>query len=335
MKLTVNYPQTKILKAAISFIFGFFLIPGVAMATFSDVPSGHPDFLAVESLSRAGIINGYPDGTYKPDQKISRAEALKLIMRAAGARVDSGLYSTGFYDVPLDSWYAGYVMQAVLEKIIAGNPDGSFAGDRTVNESEFLKIMLKAFKIDLSKHVGLTVKISNDSAIGEWFIPYLSYAKMVGLIYPDFKYNLLPSKEITRGNAAGMLYKMYLIKYGDESQKYLFITEAKIIDGLVRLNLGDVAGAVFVGKEAVYYSNRAREKSGNSDAAGAANHIANAFDKMFRAYEAAADGDKDEAKKLLGEAASLSQQAVNLNKSAAGLAEKVTQQSTMLLEKIR
>ena len=54
----------------------------VKMGTFSDVPEDHPHFEAIESLAEQGVIAGYQDGTFKPEEPITRAQVASLINRA-------------------------------------------------------------------------------------------------------------------------------------------------------------------------------------------------------------------------------------------------------------
>src|SRR5690606_1908457 len=86
-------------------------VSAVTAAAFSDVPATSPYYSSVEALTQAGVIEGYEDGTFRPDQPVNRAEAIKMVLAGIGVEVGNGLYNTGFSDVPLDIWYAGYVME--------------------------------------------------------------------------------------------------------------------------------------------------------------------------------------------------------------------------------
>ena len=59
---------------------------------------------AVQFLADQGIVKGYQDGTFKPDQKINRAEFLKLVLEAAGKEVEDCENGTGYTDVNLSDW---------------------------------------------------------------------------------------------------------------------------------------------------------------------------------------------------------------------------------------
>ena len=75
---------------------------------FTDM-SGHWSEASVERLTKAGIINGYPDGTFKPDALVSRAEVAKIICLAFGLEKSKEL---DYQDVKPDDWYYSYVARA-------------------------------------------------------------------------------------------------------------------------------------------------------------------------------------------------------------------------------
>lgn len=304
-----------------------------ALATYSDVPKSHPDYMAIESLTKAGIFSGYADGSFRPEQGVNRAEAAKIILIGIGIKTEPGLYATGFPDVPLDAWYAGYVMEGMLRGILGGNPDGTFAGDRGVNTAEFLKMTLLAFKTDLSRHMSLKSSVSADVPAGQWFTPHLSYAKTVGLVFPDMEYRLYPGRFLTRADCARVLYKQLVIHQGGETQKLLSIAEARLIEAMVMQNLNNITSAVGYAEEAVYYAELATAVSPGSTAVQAVNKISLAFRQLFYAY--ASPQNREQALSLLTEAESLAKEAVAINPTSAWLAEKISGYAATLRSQIQ
>lgn len=87
---------------AMTFLAG---IPVIGMAkTFTDLPSTHWAYTEIMAMEEAGIVDGFPDGRFRPDQQITRAEFTKLLA------VTFDLSGTGNYyaDVPEDAWYREY-----------------------------------------------------------------------------------------------------------------------------------------------------------------------------------------------------------------------------------
>lgn len=303
-------------------------LEAAAAATYTDVPEMRADYIAIEALTDAGIFQGYDDGTFKPDNGVNRAEALKIIFKSAGINPSGGLYATGFSDVPIDAWYAGYVMEGVLKGIISGNPDGTFAGERGVNTAEFLKMTLLSFQTDLSRHQNPADNIAADVPAGAWYMPYLSYAKAVGLVYPDVSYNMYPSKNLTRGECAQIIYKMLVIHQGGETQKMLSITEARLVEAMIMQGLGDTDAAANYAKTAVYYGGLAMELTPESTAVQAVAKITTAFSRLFDAYLLAEQSGTEnvaaeEILKLLSEAEALADEATAINATSSWLTQKI------------
>jgi hypothetical protein len=292
-------------------------------ASFTDVPETNNYYAAIENLKALKIINGYADGTFKPAQSVNRAEALKMVMNAGNILVPKGLYASGFKDVGLGEWYAGYVMYGTMNGIVKGNPDGTFAPTRTVNKAEYLKMLLITFKTDLSAHQNISGKISSDTSPGDWFIPYLSYAKTVGIIYPDLNNRLDPAKKLNRGECADILYKMYVLKNGGETQKLLSLAESKLVDSIVKINENNLFAALSDANEAAFFSGSALSRDPNSSVTQAANKIAVSFQKLYTAYKAALENNPDTARSLVGEAQSLAREAFNINNSTQLMADKI------------
>ncbi|MFH1284089.1 MAG: S-layer homology domain-containing protein [Candidatus Peregrinibacteria bacterium] len=108
--------------------------------------TGHVYESAIRYIYSEGIVNGYPDGSYKPNSTINRAELLKIIVEA---EYDDEFESYGgsgcFYDVPAGEWFTKYVCFAKDHFIIEGYADGTFRPAREINFVEALKIALNTF----------------------------------------------------------------------------------------------------------------------------------------------------------------------------------------------
>ena len=94
---------------------------------------------AISTLSGMGIIEGYPDGSFRPDAPITRAEFTKI---AVGFFDEVGNYVAGTYsDVPADAWYADFIDAAVDLGLIEGYPDGTIRPNATITRAESCTIV--------------------------------------------------------------------------------------------------------------------------------------------------------------------------------------------------
>jgi len=134
---------------------------------------------AVEFLQQRGILDGYGDGSFKPQNSINRAESIKVLLESLGETPDE-VVNSEFSDVPDDAWFAGYVSKAKRKGIVKGYEDGTFKPGKTVNQVELLKIAFESFGIDLVDY-----PITSISDSGSWYAPYLQYALNNNLLDED------------------------------------------------------------------------------------------------------------------------------------------------------
>lgn len=118
------------------------LIPSFTVnAAFSDVSNDNPYKEAISTLSAVKVINGYEDGTFKPDKDISRAEFTKMIVYMLGMGEFSSPITT-FGDVPLSHWANANIKTAYDLEIINGFDDGTFRPDQPVTYEQAIKMVV-------------------------------------------------------------------------------------------------------------------------------------------------------------------------------------------------
>ena len=99
---------------------------------------------AVSNLINGGIINGYPDGSFKPYKTITRAEFAKIICLTGNLHFDITKQETNnFKDVDKKHWAYEYITIAEQHKLIKGYPGGVFKGDNNVNYAEAITILIR------------------------------------------------------------------------------------------------------------------------------------------------------------------------------------------------
>ncbi|MCA9374128.1 beta-propeller domain-containing protein [Candidatus Peregrinibacteria bacterium] len=179
--------------------------------TFPDVWSSHVNYDAIDYLKDEGIIEGYPDGQYKPSININRAEFTKIIV---GAIVENPQGSNCFIDVQ-DQWFAKYVCQANEMGIVDGYPDGSFKPADNINFSEAAKIISNAYEKD-----------AQDEAGERWFKEYVDALAEEKAI--PFSVNFFDEK-VTRDEMAEMIYRLKADVENKASRTYDEINADKFV----------------------------------------------------------------------------------------------------------
>lgn len=174
------------------------LSPLTALAAFSDTAQ-HPFSTSIDYVKQHGIVQGYNDGTYRPDAFINRAEFVKIVMGSHWEQsvIDSCLDEVediGLSDVPRQEWYAAYVCAAKKHDIIRGYEDGTFLPSASINYAEAAKIIANAFS--LSVNVGSS---------GPWYEKFVDAIKDVDA-EPS---GLSPSDELSRGQMAYIIHHVH------------------------------------------------------------------------------------------------------------------------------
>lgn len=181
-------------------------VTSTSSSLFTDISVSHPNYDAIFLLKNEGVLQGYPDGSFKPDQPINRVEALKLIMEITEIK-NGQVASAQFSDTENNAWYSGYLNRAVFQEIVAGYPDGTFKPSQTVNLVEFLKILINSEKFDLSV-LNLNQIPYSDAIPGQWYFKYLVFAKKHNLVTVDSQNKILPDQPITRAKAAEIIFRI-------------------------------------------------------------------------------------------------------------------------------
>ena len=122
----------------------------VSAFAFSDVEKGSITETAVNKLSVLGIITGFEDGTFHPDDTITRAQMAAIICRTFGLMAEAERYKdvSVFADVPTDHWATGYITAAASEGIINGYGNGNFGPEDTVLFEQVVKMVTYALGYD-------------------------------------------------------------------------------------------------------------------------------------------------------------------------------------------
>lgn len=135
-----------------------------AKTYFSDVPADSPYAEAITKMVESGIINGYGDNTFRPENGITRAEMCKMINLTFNY-VDTK-DAKGFPDVTEDKWYAPYILAAQKQGYVEGYEDGTFRPENNITRQEVCVIINRIVNpMDLSQF-GMSANISDE--VSDW-----------------------------------------------------------------------------------------------------------------------------------------------------------------------
>lgn len=171
---------------------------------FSDLVSSDENADAISYLYEEGIISGYSDGSFKPENSLNRAELLKILVEGKGITPDENEYSNCFPDVTSD-WYAKYVCYAKEEGWVEGYPDGTFLPSSYVNKVEAVKMLLEVFDVEADEPSSSPY---SDVPTSEWYAKYIVKAQELGLLEESGAYS--PASSITRGGVSENIYRLLI-----------------------------------------------------------------------------------------------------------------------------
>ena len=113
---------------------------------FPDVPEDASYAQAVQELSALGVVSGFEDGTFRPDELVTRAQMAKFIVDALAEteQADASKANTQFNDVSADHWAKGYINQGVSDGFISGYSSTEFGPDDNVTYVQAQSMLVRA-----------------------------------------------------------------------------------------------------------------------------------------------------------------------------------------------
>lgn len=188
---------------AISMLGSLLTVPAGAAAVtkFSDVSDSYTA-TAVESLRLMGVLDGYGDGTFRPDTILNRAQFCKMAVYAMDGSGELGRYSTVtiFPDVKPSHWASAYINMASKKGIISGFADGKFKPSQTVTAGQAVTILMR----------GLGYK--DEDMGGVWPQSYMAEAQTNGLLKSTGITSAYAG--LTRAQAARLFLNLFEAKHG-------------------------------------------------------------------------------------------------------------------------
>ena len=203
-----------ILKALLSLaVVAFGIMPAIA---FPDVNSDHWAAAEIKLLSEQGVIVGYPDGTFKPDDNVTRAEFAAMAIRALNQHHTKVVQPVNFTDVTVEHWAYEDIQKALYFDLISYEKEGElFRPDDSVSRAESMAVAVNALTtetISLEKAKSVLAKRYIDThTVPEWFLIPAGKAEILGMIVviPSAeKASLEAERPATRAEVAAILFKM-------------------------------------------------------------------------------------------------------------------------------
>jgi parallel beta-helix repeat protein len=200
-----NDIDQKKIFGSVDFVAAVVNVPPGGPVAFKDVPANYWAKTYIEALASQNIIAGFPDGSFKPNEPVTRAQFATIVTKALTPPAKRA--ATKFKDVASNFWAYAAIQSAYQSQFVSGYPDGTFKPQQKIPRVQAL--------VALANGLGLTANNQNilsfytDAAqIPNYAIAPIAAATARQLVinYPTVK-QLNPTREATRAEVAAFVYQ--------------------------------------------------------------------------------------------------------------------------------
>ena len=185
-----------------------FSAPAFAQTTFSDVPSNYWAVGFIQELASRNVIKGFPDGSFRPNEPVNRAQFAAMIRQAFpnAPKIRSAI---NFTDVPTDYWAYNAIQFAYTTGFLAGYPGGIFQPNQNIPRAQTVVSLTNGLQYTSTNPVETTLQVFRDAGdIPGYARGSIAAATERRLVvnYPDVQL-LNPNQVETRAEAAAFIFQ--------------------------------------------------------------------------------------------------------------------------------
>ncbi|MGB3296980.1 MAG: S-layer homology domain-containing protein [Phormidesmis sp.] len=174
---------------------------------FEDVPDNYWAKPYIDALSSRELISGYQDGTFKPDQPVTRAQIANIVSRTFDLTADKK--SLEFSDVSSDYWARESIGEVVKGGFMTGFPNNTFAPNSPVTRAQSLTTLVTGLGIKPPTNIQTSLdRYTDANAVPNWATEKVAAATAGGLVvnYPTLQ-QLNPTQPTTRAELSAFIYQ--------------------------------------------------------------------------------------------------------------------------------
>lgn len=207
----------RILNSILGTLVLFVLSAQVSLAFFSDMNENHWAYKQIRDLSEQSIVIGYPDGTFKPDDNVTRAEFASMAIKALGQEHANVVQPIKFIDIDETYWAYDAIEKAVYFDLISNDKDSeNFRPEDPVSRAEAISIAVNSLTTEQispqKAHDVLEKKYKDINEIPEWFIVAAGKAEILDMIAstPERANYMDTNRPATRAEVTAILNNMMI-----------------------------------------------------------------------------------------------------------------------------
>lgn len=194
-------------------VFGFTSLATLAK-DYADLPKDHWAYKQIQILTDFNVVVGYPDGNYRPEQNVTRAEFATMVIKAFEQQKAEIKIPAKFSDVSDKDWFYGMVQRAVMFDLLKGYPDGHFDPYGNVSRGHVISTTVNALTTETISNKKATEILENSYSdydqIPDWLVIAAGKAEILGMVVkaPGEESVINANRPATRAELAAFLVKM-------------------------------------------------------------------------------------------------------------------------------
>ncbi|MDZ7970149.1 MAG: S-layer homology domain-containing protein [Nostoc sp. DedSLP03] len=181
--------------------------PSLAQTTFSDVSSNYWAAQFIQQLSQRGVIAGFPDGSFRPEEPVTRAQFAAMVNKAFQKAQQRP--AINFADVPSNYWASSAIQQAYTIGFLSGYPGNRFEPNQAIPREQVLVSLANGLEYTPSGNTESTLQYFNDASnIASYARSPIAAAteRKIVVNYPNVNF-LNPTATATRAQVAAFIYQ--------------------------------------------------------------------------------------------------------------------------------
>ena len=228
----------KILKG-VCVLAAFLMFSCPANAFYTDMDENHWAYQSIKFLTEVGVVVGYPDGSYKPDIPVTRAEFASMAIKALGQEGSNVAQEIHFDDITPDFWAYDIIQKAVYFDLIPDAKNESYRPFDSVTRAEAINIAVNALttnQISQEKADDIIAKSYEDyTQMPAWFLMAAAKAHILDLVVvmPGHEGKMEANRPANRAEVAQILYKMMQEAKLNPNAKLAEVMQKRTADGFI------------------------------------------------------------------------------------------------------
>lgn len=210
-----------------------------ANAFYTDMNENHWAYQSIKFLTEVGVVVGYPDGTYKPDIPVTRAEFASMAIKALGQENTNVTQDIHFDDITPEFWAYNIIQKAVYFDLIPDAKGQSYRPFDSVTRAEAINIAVNALttnQISQQKADDIISKSYEDyTQMPAWFLMAAAKAHVLDLVVvmPGHEGRMEANRPANRAEVAMILYKMMQEAKLNPNAKLAEVMQKRTADGYI------------------------------------------------------------------------------------------------------